>query len=257
MKLNINHVNLEIAECKGVKSHQSGYPALIFLHDSLGCIQLWKQLPQTLCEATGLDTFVYDRQGYGASDPFATTQRTHEYMHIEADVLITLMDQLKIQKAILIGFSDGGTTALIAGARYPERITSIITIGAHVFVEDITREGIANATKRFNETDMRDKLIKYHGDKTDALFYAWSDTWLSDWFADWSIVPLLSDIHCPVMVIQGERDEFGSEKQVDAIIHAVKGKKEKCMIPNAGHSPHVEQKALTSKKLIAFITQHA
>lgn len=210
---------------------------IIFLHDSLGCTTLWRGFPEQLCRALSLNGVVYDRQGHGMSIPL-TNSRTLRYLEEEADSLIALMDYRGIRRAILFGHSDGGSIALIAAAKYPARIRAVVAEAAHVFVEDITVSAIKQAVQQYEHNDLATKLERYHGAKTDTLFYAWANTWTSDWFYAWNVEYLLPDIQCPVLVIQGTNDEYGSEKQVSAIVNAVTGPASSFMIPSAGHVPH-------------------
>lgn len=246
---------------KGVSLHTKQYliaedkPTLVFLHDSLGCIELWRDFPQLLSEATHCNLLVYDRQGYGKSSPFGGTERGNNYLEVEADVLNLLLEELGIHHAILFGHSDGGSIALITAAKYPEKIKGIITEGAHIFVEEITLQGIGEAVKAYHTTNLSEKLAKYHGDKTEAVFWAWAKTWLTDEFAEWSIEHFLPQIQCPVLVIQGEKDEFGSLAQINGIVEQVSGKAERLIMPSIGHTPHKEAKEVVLKKTAQFIHQ--
>lgn len=213
---------------------------LVFLHDSLGSIRQWKDFPRRLGEAAGLDALVYDRQGYGGSDPFPGARRAKSYLDSEADVLEKVLAELGVARAVLFGHSDGGTIALLAAARHPSRIAGIMVEAGHVFIEDITFAGIRDALQAFHATDMRERLRKYHGDKVDALFENWSGTWLSEEFRKWNIERCLPAIRCPVLVIQGEKDEYGSEAQVDAVVGQVGGPARKLMLAGIGHAPHRE-----------------
>lgn len=215
-------------------------PTLIFLHDSLGCIELWRDFPTKLSEATSCNVLVYDRQGYGQSSPFARHERTTDYLEKEADVLYELIEYCGIKQAVLFGHSDGGSIALLAAAKYPSSILGVITEGAHIFVEDITLAGILSAVEFYQMTNLKERLRKYHGDKTDAVFWAWAKTWLSDEFKSWNIENFLNQITCPVLVIQGEQDEFGSLEQVNGIIRQVSGQAYQFLIPGIGHTPHKE-----------------
>ncbi|MCG6151687.1 alpha/beta fold hydrolase [Leptospira bandrabouensis] len=228
-------------------------PYIVFLHDSLGCISLWKDLPIQLGEMTNCNLLVYDRIGYGKSDPFASKTRNNSYLEDEADYLIKILQKLNIKKVILFGHSDGGSIALITASRYPSYILGVISEGAHVFVEEITIEGILKAKEIFKTTKLKQILEKYHGYKTEDIFNAWVDTWLSQNFRNWNIEYLLPSIKCPVLVLQGEFDEYGTEKQVDAIANAVSGKSIKKMIPNAKHTPHKEKPEIIMEDISNFI----
>lgn len=210
---------------------------IIFLHDSLGCITLWHEFPEQLCRALSVNGLVYDRQGHGQSPPL-THSRTPRYLEEEADDLIALMDYHGIGKAMLFGHSDGGSIALIAAAKYPDRMQAVVAEAAHVLVEDMTITGIERAVQQYEQNNLAPKLKRYHGAKTNALFYAWAHTWTSPGFYYWNIEYLLPDIKCPVLVIQGADDEYGSDRQVSAIVNAVSGFASSFIIPMAGHIPH-------------------
>jgi len=231
-------------------------PTLIFLHDSLGCVELWRDFPMILAELTKCNLLIYDRFGYGKSSDFITKERSNDYMEIEADLLIKIVEKLDIHSPILFGHSDGGTIALLAAAKYPNKIEGIITEGAHIFVEEITKEGIQAAVKTYKTTDLKLRLEKYHGNKTDALFQAWTKTWLSESYSGWNIEHFLHKITCPVFVIQGELDEFGSLLQVEKIIKGILHEKKSSFIPlNARHTPHKEAKTETLQECEKFINQ--
>ena len=231
----------------------SNRPTIIFLHDSLGCITLWRDFPSQLGELTQCNILIYERQGYGKSAKFSDTKRGLNYLELEADVLHELIQQLKLEDVILFGHSDGGTIALITAAKYPTAIKGIITEGAHVFVEEITLKGIRAAVLSYQTTNLREKLEKYHGDKADAVFKAWTETWLSESFKNWDVTHFLPQINCPSLIIQGDEDEFGTAKQVDAIVQQSKGKSTKLMIPHVGHNPHKEANQLTLSHVQEFI----
>ncbi len=228
-------------------------PTIIFLHDSLGCIDLWRDFPAELGKATNCNVLVYDRQGYGQSSDFDNIERDNDYLESEASVLNAIIEQINSKHVILFGHSDGGSISLIAAAKYPERISAIITEGAHIFVEDITLKGIEDAVKAYDKTDLKSKLEKYHGKKTGALFQAWTKTWLSNKYRSWNIESFLPKITCPVLVIQGENDEFGSIEQVNGIINQVAGEVSKLVIPSVGHNPHKEAKKIVLQRSGLFI----
>lgn len=226
---------------------------IIFLHDSLGCNALWRSFPRHLAEAMGYNYLTYDRRGYGLSSPFSGEPRQVDYMETETAILMEILQYLDITKSILFGHSDGGTIALLAAAKHREAFKAIITEGAHVFVEDITLDGIASIKYQYQQTNLKERLEKHHGQNTDALFYAWTETWLSKDFSNWNIETVLPSITCPVMVIQGVEDEFGSMEQVNAIAHNVSGYSQVCMVVNAGHSPHKQNEIWLIHECCRFI----
>ncbi|MEM6806589.1 MAG: alpha/beta hydrolase [Bacteroidota bacterium] len=232
-------------------------PTLIFLHDSLGCIKLWRDFPKQLTKATHTNYLIYDRLGYGQASRFpALAQRANNYLEEEADILTKLIEDLKIKKSILFGHSDGGSIALIAAGKRPDLIKGLISEGAHVFVEDITLAGIKAAEVQYKETPLREKLMKYHGDKVDEVFFAWTEVWQRPSFRDWNIEHFLPSIICPLLIIQGKEDEFGSLKQVASIYQQVEGIAEKFIPANAKHSPHREAPELTLKRCTSFIQEN-
>lgn len=234
--------------------HYPGRPTIVFLHDSLGCIRLWRDFPQKLGEQARCNVFIYDRHGYGQSGPLVNPERNNDYMELEADILAGLIETYHIGPAILFGHSDGASIALIAAAKYPGKVSAIITEGAHIFVEEETLEGIHAAINAYQATDLKTKLEKYHGDKTDAMFQAWAKTWTTDAYRSWNIERLMPLIHCPALIIQGEQDEYGTIKQVDGIVNQVSGTVEKRYLPNIKHTPHKEAPELILDMSAAFIT---
>lgn len=215
-------------------------PWLVFLHEGLGCCAMWKDFPALLCQATGCRGLLYDRLGYGQSSPLAARRQLH-YLHDYAlrELQQVLTALIPGQDYFLIGHSDGGSIALIHAAQQPCRLRGIITEAAHVFVEDVTLDGIREADAAFGAGKLR-ALARYHGEKTQAIFKAWSETWLSYGFQFWNIEYLLPSIECAALVVQGSEDRYGSAAQVDAIVaralNAVPAMVEQC-----GHTPHQEQ----------------
>ncbi|RYZ19381.1 MAG: alpha/beta hydrolase [Chitinophagaceae bacterium] len=232
----------------------AGRPTIVFLHDSLGCAALWRDFPEQLAAATRCNYLVYDRQGYGRSAPFDGTPRTKDYLEREAGVLQELLNTLGIRDAVLFGHSDGGSIALIAAARYPATVRAVISEAAHLFVEDLTLEGIRAAHAQYRETNLKERLGRYHGHKTEALFRAWTDTWLDPAFRDWDISALLPSVICPVLVIQGDADEYGTLRQVSGITAGIRGVPQVCILPGTGHTPHKEAPAETLHRARQFLS---
>jgi pimeloyl-ACP methyl ester carboxylesterase len=229
-------------------------PTLVFLHDSLGCIKLWRDFPEIICKDNGVNGLIYDRQGYGESAPFALHPRKNNYLEIEAHILAELIRKLNIQKCILFGHSDGGSISLVAAAEYPELICGVITEGAHVFVEEITLRGILNAVELYKTTNLKERLEKYHGKKTYSVFNAWCETWLSSEFRTWNIERYLPHIKAPLLALQGVDDEYGSLDQLKAIVNKSSGKSTMEVIPDAAHTPHKENRETVLKLTKEFIS---
>lgn len=230
-------------------------PTIIFLHDSLGCVQLWRDFPDKLGAVAGCNVLVYDRQGYGLSAPFGEQERNNDYMEREADMLDGLIEACGLDKVILFGHSDGGSIALIYAGKYPAKVLGVITEGAHIFVEDITIGGIKVAEEAYLTTNLPQRLRKYHGDKTEAMFYAWAHTWQAEAFRSWNIERFLPGIQCPVLVMQGDSDEYGTVKQVEGIVDGAGGRATPVMIAGVGHTPHKEAEAIVLQTATAFIIE--
>ncbi|GAB0155330.1 alpha/beta hydrolase [Chryseobacterium sp. Alg-005] len=228
-------------------------PTIVFLHDSLGCAQLWRDFPAKIAAEAQCNILLYDRLGYGKSCPMPTHERQNNYMEQEADVLNDLLNALNLRNVILFGHSDGGTIALITASKYSEKINAVICEAGHIFVEDVTVKGVKDAFEAYQTTNLGERLQKYHGDKVDMLFKAWTETWLSDRFRSWNIEYLLPGINCPLLFIQGEADEYGTLDQVEKTISQVNGIAEKYIIPDIGHTPHKEIPELVLHRSVEFI----
>lgn len=226
---------------------------LVFLHEGLGSIAQWRDFPASLSIANRLPALVYERWGYGNSDTL-NIQRTVRYLHDEALIsLPEVLQQVDINDAILIGHSDGGSIALMFAAIHGDKIRGVITEAAHVFVEEVTITGIRKAVELYETTDLKDRLYQYHKDNTDRMFRAWADTWLSAEFRDWNIEEYLPHITCPVLVMQGERDEYGTRAQVEAIMKQVAGPVKGLLMPDCGHVPHHQARERVLAEMTQFI----
>jgi pimeloyl-ACP methyl ester carboxylesterase len=230
-------------------------PCLVFLHEGLGCEAMWGSFPELLCKATGCPGLIYDRLGYGNSFPLGRAHTVH-YMHEYAlTELPKLLETVCPGTAfILIGHSDGGSISLIYGAARPPLLKGIIAEAAHVLVEPETIARIRSADEAW-EKGMLKGLTKYHGDKTETIFKAWSTTWLTNWFKYWNIEYLLPSIEVPLLVIQGINDQYGSADQVHSIVSKSSGKAQLEMIENCGHAPHLEAQLVVLELMSSFIAQ--
>ena len=229
-------------------------PLLVFLHDALGCIGTWKEVPEKLSEETECAALVYDRYGHGASEPLKEMRENH-YMGIEGEsTLPVLLEALGVREpVVLIGHSDGASIALLLAAAFPDRVKGVVSEAAHVFVEDVTLKGIKAAVKEFEKGRLERALEAYHDINTRSIFHAWADTWLSSKFRDWNITDRLPSIHTPLLAIQGEDDEYGTQEQVDAIVNGVNGPAEPFMVPACGHAPHHDAPDIVLPKMVEFI----
>jgi len=226
-------------------------PTLVFLHEGLGSVSMWKGFPARVAETTGCPTVVYSRYGYGGSDlleaPFGV-----DYMHREADeALPELIAKLGIERPILVGHSDGASIALIYTGAH-ENVLGLVALAPHVFVEDVSVRSIEEAKVAFETTEMPQKLARHHADAR-RTFYGWNDIWLHPDFRRWNIEACLPRIRCPVLVIQGLDDEYGTMAQIEAIAAQVAGPCELVRIEACGHSPHRDQPDATLDAIARFV----
>lgn len=226
-------------------------PTLVLLHEGLGSIAQWREFPDQLAQATGCRTLVYSRYGYGGSEVLAAPQPL-DFMHREAnESLPELLRQLAIENPVLIGHSDGASIALIhAGAGFPVR--GLILEAPHVFVEEETLAGIRAAKQAFLETDLPRRLAKFHRD-AGKTFGGWCDVWLDPAFRSWDIRAGLTRIEAPVLLVQGEQDEYGTMAQVEAIAGQVRGPVGVLKLSACGHSPHRDQPQAVLQAMVAFV----
>ncbi len=226
---------------------------IIFLHEGLGSIAQWKTFPESVCEATNSYGLVYDRRGYGKS-PGSLEDRSINYLEQGAEELEEVIATLipENYNLFLYGHSDGGSIALIYSANNPSKITGLITEAAHVFVEDITVDGVRAALPYFHQGKF-DGLKKYHGERFQEVFFAWNNIWLNPKFRDWNITEILHHISCPQLIIQGKDDQYGSLKQVDTIAKQTTGKTSKFIPDNCNHAPHKEKQKETLLQVTQFL----
>ena len=233
----------------------TGYrPTLVFLHEGLGSVALWKRFPAEVVAATGCRALVYSRYGYGKSDRL-TAARNVDYMHREAlDVLPEVLDRLGIESPILIGHSDGASIALVHAGAGKRPVRGVVAMAPHVFVEDITVKSIAAAKTTFQTTDLPQRLGRYHDDAV-STFQGWDDIWLHPDFLRWNIEEFLPGVKCPLLLIQGEDDHYGTVAQVEAIARQVSGPVETLLLADCAHSPHQSmQKDATVAAVAGFVS---
>lgn len=247
--INLNGKNIYVEH----HENHPGQSTLVFLHDSLGSTELWRDFPEKLAQKIGCNWLSYDRLGYGKSDAMPTHERPVNYMEIEAEFLIDLLKKRNIERPIVFGHSDGGTIALWAAAKYPDYFSAIIVEAAHIFVEGITLEGVRSAKESYATTNLKERLERYHGDNTDTLFNAWTETWLREDYRMWSIESILHTIECPVLFIQGEKDEYGTLQQMHKTLDKINPFTDHLIIPDVGHTPHKEKPDDVMQKTVEFL----
>ena len=233
--------------------------AIVLLHEGLGCLAMWRDFPQQLADATGYDVLIYSRPGYGRSEA-RSTPTSCRFMHEEAlEVLPHVLDCAQLERAILLGHSDGGSIATIyAGRIADERVRALVLIAAHFFVEEVSIRSIERVAHLFATTDLRDKLARYHFDQVDSMFAIWRDAWLAPEFRSWNLLREVAGIRVPVLAIQGCDDEYCTEEQIRQFAANYNGPHLRTeLIPNCRHAPHLEQPNKTLPLVSSFIEAYA
>ncbi|MBL8324975.1 MAG: alpha/beta hydrolase [Rubrivivax sp.] len=244
-------VRLEVAWVgPGGGEGEASAPLMVFLHEGLGSVAMWRDFPQRLCTELGLRGLVYSRPGYGQSTPRAPGERWQtDFMHRQAfEVLPALLEALAIDPRRtplwLYGHSDGGSIALLYAARCATASPGLPLAGAvvaapHILVEDISVRSIEAARRAYLDTNLRQRLARYHDDP-DSAFWGWNDIWLDPAFRQWSIEAEVGKIACPVLALQGVEDEYGTLEQIRGIARCHAGTR-LVELPACGHSPHRDQ----------------
>ncbi len=235
-------------------------PLVVFLHEGLGSLSMWKDFPQRICDVARCRGLVYSRPGYGRSTPRPPeVEWGLDFMHRQAyEVLPALFEALGVDTAAhppwLYGHSDGASITLLFAAKFPARIAGAIVLAPHIIVEDLSVASIEEARRAYLETDLRDRLARYHDDP-DSAFWGWNRIWLYPPFRDWSIEREIESIRCPLLAVQGLDDQYGTLEQIHGLARRVP-QAELIELPDCGHSPHRDQ----PEKLIAasrdFLARH-
>lgn len=237
--------------------HTNDSPLVVFLHEGLGCTAMWKDFPAKVSEAAGAIALVYDRLGYGKSDP-VVKPRKPDFLRHEADVVLPrLLDVLGIDRPVcLFGHSDGASIALLAASLHPGRVKAVVAEAPHVVIEEVTINGVKSVQNLWKNGDLGDSLRKYHAENTEKMIASWLEVWLQPAAAEWKIIEDLQSVQSPVLFIQGMEDNFGTLLQMEIIRRSIKGPFEHLVIPGCGHSPHFQALETVLSQAVAFIGQY-
>jgi pimeloyl-ACP methyl ester carboxylesterase len=229
-----------------------GRASIVLLHDGLGSIGQWRDVPSEIHRETGATVMAYERAGHGASRPAPTGSWPADWLHREAAVLNDLLGALDIEAPTLVGHSDGGSIALIHAAN-GVACQGVIALAGHTWVEGICVESIQ--AMRAGRAHFINALGRHH-DAPDAVFEAWSGGWVSDDFAFWDIRPLIGAIDCPVIVVQGTRDEYATDAQLTETVTAIGANAEMHRVEGGRHVLHQTRPDLVTALVAAFYDQH-
>ena len=235
----------------------SRYPTVVFLHEGLGSVALWKDFPERFCRAHGLRGLVFSRYGYGRSTPRPLdAPLTPDFMHYEADVVLpALLARLGVLRPWLFGHSDGASIALLHAARHGAQLSGIVAAAPHIMVEECGLAAIGRAREAWLHGPLRERLAPYHQD-VDSAFRGWNDIWLDPAFRNWDIRGEMPKITVPLLAIQGEGDEYGTLEQIRGI-QRLAPQTELLILPECGHSPHRDQAARVIDEAGRFIVGHS
>jgi pimeloyl-ACP methyl ester carboxylesterase len=240
-------------EYQWIGDTSSSAPCVVFLHEGLGSVSMWRDFPQRFCREHGFRGLVFSRYGYGRSTPRPPRRDLQPaYLHEQAyEALPALLTALHVERPWLFGHSDGGSIALLYAARFPAEVSGIIVMAPHIFVEDITIDGIRKAREAFLNTDLPARLARHHTD-AESVFWGWNNAWLNPAFRAWNIEDELCRIACPALAIQGEGDEYGTLEQIYGIARKAPDARA-LAVAGCGHSPHRDQPEIVGKAAAEFI----
>lgn len=235
----------------------TGATPIVLLHDSLGCVELWRDFPGRLSAATGRRVIAYDRAGFGRSEP-RREPPTLDFIAEEArDGFAAVLEGFDLDRFILFGHSVGGCMGVHCAAAYPDRCEVFVSESAQMFPEALTLESIARARAQFREPGQLERLAKYHGERAQWVLDAWTETWLDPAFASWTLEPVLPSVTCPVLAIHGGRDEYGSTRHAGIIARLAGGPARAKIMEKAGHLPHREDAVAVADIVRDFIADAA
>jgi pimeloyl-ACP methyl ester carboxylesterase len=239
---------------------RSGAPLIVFLHEGLGSLAMWRDFPARLCDAAGARGLVYSRPGYGRSTPRAAEEAWNlDFMHRQAhELLPALLRALDVDAQHdppwLFGHSDGGSIALLYAARFAQALRGAIVVAPHIFVEDLSVASIERARRAYLDSDLRQRLARYHDDP-DSAFWGWNRIWLHRPFRQWTIEAEIAAIRCPLLAVQGREDEYGTLEQIRGIARRVP-QTQLLDLPDCGHSPQRDQPQALIEASVRFIRTH-
>lgn len=231
---------------------KSSFP-VVLMHDSLGSVEQWRSFPEQLANTLSVEVIAYDRAGFGKSH-MRKELPSSQFITEEADIYFSqIKPKLGIEEFVIIGHSVAGAMSLAIAANYKD-CKGVVSISAPAYVEELTLNGITKAKKEFQNPAVFNKLVKWHGDKARWVLDAWTEVWFRDEFRTWQLSQIRK-VFCPVLIIHGEDDEFGSTAIPNYISQNVQGVSELLLIDNCGHMPHVTHLDNTLEAIGTFLAE--
>ena len=239
-------------EYRMIGARPDAAPTLVLLHEGLGSVGVWGTFPEQLAAATGAGVLAYSRAGYGRSSP-AKLPRPVSFMHDEArEVLPRVLDAIGLRRGLLVGHSDGASIAAIyAGSVQDHRVRGLALMAPHFFTEDMGIAEIARAKVAFKQGNLRAKLKRLHDDPDNA-FHNWCGPWLDPEFRKWDLTDALAHIRVPMLIVQGENDQYGTVRQIEVAQEECYCPVEVALLPDTRHAPYREAPEATLRVISDF-----
>ena len=178
----------------------------------------------------------YDRLGFGQSSALIDPPDFNFVAKEAEETLPILLKQFGLNHFIVMGHSVGGGMASICAALYPQQCKALITESTQSMVEEETLDGIRRAKVNFSNEKFLSRLAKYHADKTQ-----------------WDLDAYLKRVHCPLLAIHGEADEYATIAQPKRFVALAQGDTERCLIEACGHFPHQERQDQVLQSIQQFL----
>lgn len=230
---------------------------IILLHDSLGCVALWRDFPAQLAQVTQRSVIAYDRLGFGQSSAHPKSLALDFVVAEATQDFSAVLKAFNLQEFVVLGHSVGGGMVVACAAAYPSQCVALITEAAQAFNEDQTKQGIQAAAKIFQDPEQLARLAKYHADKAQWVLDAWVNTWLSAGFSDWHLDEHAQKVQAPSLILHGEHDEYGSNAHPQRLALNMGEQATVKIVAGCHHVPHKEQPDYVLKTIQDFLANLA
>lgn len=252
-RVSLDQGDIFIRSWKPDRPNSEESPTFILFHDSLGCVELWRDFPELLVQSTGLSVVAYDRLGFGRSAPNPDRLKP-DFISQEARVVFPkIQSEIGLGLFIPLGHSVGGAMAIETASQFPQSCQAVVAISAQTLVEEHTLIGIKKAKKSFETPAQLERLSRYHGSKSPWVLASWVETWLAPSFLNWTLEPALKSLNCPLLAIYGEDDEYCSDIHPNRIKTLSGGPATVESLPHCGHLPHRERAKDVLTEIASFV----